>query len=189
MATVATNMFRKGLKIEIDNEPWVIIEFQHVKPGKGNAFVRTRIKNLLTGKVLERTFKSGDTVGACDFEEKEMQYLYKDEDQTFHFMDTGNYEQITIPGEDIGDSAGFLKEECKVDVQFYRGKAIGVDLPTFVSLKVTMTEPGMRGDTATGASKPATLETGAVISVPLFINEGDILKIDTRTGDYIERTR
>lgn len=185
---VATNLFRKGLKIEIESDPYIIVDFQHVKPGKGNAFVRTRIKNLLTGKVLERTFKSGETVGVPDFEEKNMQFLYKDE-AGYHFMDNGNYEQVAISGEELGDSKGFLKEQTTVDVQFYRGKPIGVDLPIFVTLKVVNTEPGVRGDTATGASKPAELETGATIQVPLFVNEGDLLKIDTRTGDYIERTR
>jgi elongation factor P len=187
-ATIATNTFRKGLKIEIDSDPYIIVDFQHVKPGKGNAFVRTRIRNLLTGKVLERTFKSGETVGVPDFEEKNMQFLYKDE-AGFHFMDTGNYEQAAIQGDDLGDSTGFLKEQLTVDVQFYRGKPIGIDLPIFVNLKVVSTEPGMRGDTATGASKPAELETGATIQVPLFVNEGDVLKIDTRTGEYIERIR
>ena len=185
---IATNQFRRGLKIELDGEPYVIAEFQHVKPGKGGAFVRTKLKSLVTGNVIDRTFRSGEKVGQPDFEEKEMQYLYQDEGG-FHFMDLQNYEQIQVSAEDLGDQKGFLQEQVTVNVQIYNGKPIGVELPIFVELAIVRTEPGVRGDTATGATKPAELETGAMIQVPLFVEQGEVVKIDTRTGEYIERIR
>lgn len=185
---ISTNQFRKGLKIELDGEPFSIVDFQHVKPGKGGAFVRTRLKSLVSGNVLERTFRSGDKVKRPDFEEKSMQYLYSDE-SGYHFMDTGTYEQIGMTSEDIGDLSDFLKEQLEVTVQFHNGRPMGVELPNFVELAVVKSDPGLKGDTASGATKPAELETGAVIQVPLFIEEGDVLKIDTRSGAYIERVR
>jgi elongation factor P len=176
------------MKVEMEGEPFTIIEFQHVKPGKGGAFVRTKLKSLVSGNVIDRTFRSGDKVKRPDFEEKQMQYLYKDE-SGFHFMDLGSYEQVLVTSEDLGDQQDYLKEELEVNVQLYNGKPMGVELPIFVELAIVKAEPGVRGDTATGATKPAEMETGAVINVPLFLEEGDIVKIDTRSGEYIERVR
>lgn len=183
---IDTSEFRKGLKIEIDGEPFEIIDFQHVKPGKGSAFVRTSIKSLLTGRVLQPTMKSGDKVGKPDIEEREMQYLYKQGDD-FYFMDNKNYEQTFIGEGVLGEAKGFLKENINASILFYNGKAIGVSLPNSVDLKVVKCDPGVRGDTVSGATKPAELETGYVVNVPLFINEGDVLKIDTRDGKYLTR--
>ncbi len=184
----STSDFRKGLKIEFKGDPYIIVDFLHVKPGKGGAFVRTKIKNLITGRVLDETFRSGEKVGRPDLEERNMQYLYKDTDG-FCFMDNSSYEQLFLDEDHVGDSANFLKENIDVNVLLYKGKPIGLDLPTTVNLLVTQSDPGLKGDTASGATKPATLETGLTIQVPLFINEGDILKIDTRTGEYIERAK
>lgn len=188
MAQVAfTNEFRKGLKVLLDNdEPFTIVEFQHVKPGKGGAFVRTRLKSLVTGNVLDRTFKSGDKVEIPDMEEKEMQFMYK-EDVNYYFMDVNTYDQLFVEEENLGDAKNFLKEGLTINVSFYRGKAIGVDMPNFVDMVVAKTEPGMKGDTAQNATKPAELETGYVLQVPLFLEEGEMIKIDTRTGEYITR--
>ena len=183
---IDTSEFRKGLKIEVDGEPFEIVEFQHVKPGKGSAFVRTTIRNLLNGRVLEPTFKSGDKVGKPDIEEKEMQYLYK-QGEDYYFMDTRSYEQTFLGEKVLGDARYFLKENINAHIMFYNGRAIGVTLPNSVDLKVTKCDPGVRGDTVSGALKPATLETGYTVNVPLFINEGDILKIDTRDGKYLTR--
>jgi elongation factor P len=176
------------MKVELEGEPFTIIEFQHVKPGKGGAFVRTKLKSLVSGNVIDRTFRSGDKVKRPDFEEKQMQYLYKDEGG-FNFMDLVTYEQVLVTSEDLGDLQDYLKEELEVSVQLYNGKPMGVELPIFVELAIVKAEPGVKGDTATGATKPAELETGAVINVPLFLEEGDIIKIDTRSGEYIERVR
>lgn len=181
-----TSAFRKGLKIEVEGTPYEIVDFQHVKPGKGSAFVRTRMKSLTSGNVLERNFRSGDKVGKPDMEEKQMQFLYGQGDQ-FHFMDTRTYEQTFVPASALGDARHFLKENITVDLLYWNGRTIGVTLPNFVELRVRKCDPGMRGDTVSGASKPATLETGYVVNVPLFINEGDTLRIDTRTGDYLTR--
>ncbi len=181
-----TSEFRNGLKIEIDGEPFEIIEFQHVKPGKGSAFVRTRIKSLLSGRVLEPTMKSGDKVGRPDIEEKQMQFLYK-EGTDYHFMDVKNYEQTFIPQDGLGEARNYLVENLNASVLFYKGRAIGVTVPNSVDLKVTKCDPGVRGDTVSGALKPATLQTGYTLQVPLFINEGDVLKVDTRSGEYLTR--
>ena len=183
----STPDFRRGLRIEINDEPFVIVDFQHVKPGKGGAFVRTKLKNLLSGNVIDRTFRSGEKVGKPDIEEKEMQYLYNDGD--FHFMDNETYEQTALTAVLVGDASNFLQENSIVTVLFYKGRAVNLDLPTFVILEVTEAEPGLKGDTASSVTKPVTVETGARINVPLFINPGDRLKIDTRTGDYIERVK
>jgi elongation factor P len=183
---IATSEFRNGLKIEIDGEPFVIVEFQHVKPGKGGAFVRTRLKSLRTGLVQDRTFRSGEKVARPDLQERQMQYLYHGEGQ-WHFMDTETYEQIFLTEEQLGEERYYLQENVTITVLFHRGQPIGVQVPNFVELEVVQTEPGVRGDTATGATKPARLETGLVVQVPLFINEGDRVRIDTRTGEYIER--
>lgn len=182
----AVQDFRNGLKIEYEGEPFVIVEFQHVKPGKGNAFTRTKIKSLLSGRTLEPTFKSGDKVGKPDVDDKEMQYLYHEGDH-YTFMDTTNYEQVLVDKAALADQSGFLQENCNCQVLFWNGRAIGVSLPNFVVLKIIECEPGVRGDTATGASKPAKLESGATVNVPLFVNEGESVKIDTRTGTYVER--
>ena len=186
MAVIDTSEFRKGLKIELEGEPFVIVDFQHVKPGKGSAFVRTRLKSLATGNVLEKTFKSGDKVDMPDLEEKTMQFMYAEGD-TFHFMDQKTYEQISLDREHMADAALYLKDELVVRVLFHNGASLGVELPTFVELKVVETKPGVRGDTATGGTKPATLEGGVVVQVPLFINQGEIIKVDTRDGTYVER--
>jgi elongation factor P len=181
-----TSDFRKGLKIEIDGKPFVITEFLHVKPGKGGAFVRTKLKNMITGRVLDQTFRSGEKVGRPDLEEKEMQYLYKDGD-TYCMMDNATYEQIFLTEEQVGENRNFLLENITLNVLFYNNKPIGLDLPIFITLTVTQSEPGVKGDTATGVTKPATLETGYTLNVPLFVNEGDKIKVDTRTGAYVER--
>lgn len=183
---IDTSEFRKGLKIEVDGEPFEIIDFQHVKPGKGSAFVRTSIRSLLSGRLLQPTFKSGDKVDRPDIEEKEMQYLYAQGDE-FHFMDNKSFEQTYISEKQLGEAKNYLKENITASILFYNGKAIGVTLPNSVDLKVTKCDPGVRGDTVSGATKPAELETGYSVNVPLFINEGDVLKIDTRDGKYLTR--
>ncbi|MGB6066583.1 MAG: elongation factor P [Desulfomonilaceae bacterium] len=184
----STPDFRKGLKIELNGEPFIIVDFLHVKPGKGGAFIRTTLKSLISGNVIDRTFRSGEKVDKPDLEEKEMQYLYESEGQ-FHLMDSETYEQLFLTEEQLGEARNYLQENVMVTVQFHNGKPIGVEVPIFVELPVASTEPGLKGDTAGGATKPATLETGMTIQVPLFVNEGDVLKIDTRTGKYIERVR
>jgi len=182
----STAEFRRGLKIEIDGKPYTIVEFQHVKPGKGGAFVRTKLKNLETGQVLEQTFRSGAKVDIPDLEENNVQYLYQDGD-SYVFMDNDTYDQLFIAEEYLGDAVNYLKANIEAKVLFFNGKPIGVDLPITVELEVAETEPGVKGDTATGASKNATMETGLVVQVPLFIEQGEMLRIDTRTGEYIER--
>jgi elongation factor P len=186
MATIDTSQFRNGLKIELDGNPFVITYFQHVKPGKGGAFVRTKVKNLLTGKVLERTFRSGEKCEEADVEDRHMQYLYMD-GQDRIFMDNRSYDQIPLSGDVIGDASKFLQENMEVEVLFWRGKPVNIELPAFVEAAVTKSDPGLKGDTSSGATKPATIETGAVLHVPLFINEGDVIRVDTRTGEYTER--
>ena len=170
----------------LDGILYSIAEFQHVKPGKGVAFVRTKLKNVQTGAVIDRTFRSGDKVEEVRIEKREMQYLYSEGD-TYHFMDVETYEQLDISREIAGKTTELLKENETTFVLIAQGRPIGVDLPNFVNLKIVHTEPGVRGDTATGGVKPATLETGAVVMVLLFINQGEVLKIDTRTGEYVER--
>jgi elongation factor P len=184
----STPDFRKGLKIELNGEPFNIVDFLHVKPGKGGAFVRTTLKSLITGNVIDRTFRSGEKVGKPNLEEKQMQYLYESEGE-FHFMDNETYEQSFLTRDQLGDARNYLQENVTVGVLFYNGRPIGVEVPIFVELKVASTEPGIKGDTAAGATKPATLETGMTVQVPLFVNEGDALRIDTRTGKYIERVK
>ena len=182
----STAEFRKGLKIEFQGEPFIIVDFQHVKPGKGGAFVRTRLKSLLTGLVREETFRSGEKVGRPDLQEREMQYLYNEAGQ-YCFMDTNTYEQFYMSDTQLGESRLYLQEQIQVRVLFFKGQPIAIELPNFVDLKVAQTDPGVRGDTATGGTKPAKLETGAIVQVPLFVQEGDVIKVDTRTGEYIER--
>ena len=181
-----TSDIRKGLKIMLDGSPYTIVEFQFVKPGKGAAFTRTKMKNLLTGAVLERNLRSGDKLEPADVETKTMQYLYADAD-SFIFMDTTTYDQVSIQQETIGDAQRFMPENINVEVLFFNGRAVGVSLPNFIEQTVMEAEPGFRGDTATGATKPAKISTGASVNVPLFISVGDVIKIDTRTGEYLER--
>ena len=182
----STTDFRNGLKIEFGGEPYVIVYFQHVKPGKGGAFVRTKLKNLKTGAVLENTFRSGDKVNKPDLDEREMQFMYMMEN-AYHFMDTKTYEQIYLDREHMGDAANYMIENLPVKILFYRGEPIGIDLPIFIDLQIVETEPGLKGDTVSGATKSARLESGVVVQVPLFLNVGDRIKVDTRTGMYIER--
>ena len=182
---VSTAEFKKGLKIEFDGEPYSIVDFQHVKPGKGGAFVRTKLKHMRLGRVIDNTFRAGEKVELVDFEEKQMQYLYRDDQ--YHFMDLETYDQIALSAEQVGDARDYLKESTEVEILFIDGAPVTVELPTFMELRIVKTDPGIRGDTASGGSKPATLETGAVVQVPLFLNEGDIVKVDTRSGDYLER--
>jgi elongation factor P len=183
-----TAEFKKGLKIELEGKPFLIVDFQHVKPGKGGAFVRTKLKNMINGRVIDQTFRSGEKVGRPDMEEKEMQYLYRDGDN-FVFMDNTNYEQVYLSKDQIGEQSQFLQENINIKLLYFNKEPLGLELPNFVELKVTSTEPGFKGDTATGGNKPATLETGAVIQVPLFIAEGDRIRVDTRTGSYMERVK
>jgi len=182
---VSTADFKKGLRIVFDGQPWQIVEFQHVKPGKGGAFVRTKLKHMRLGKVVDNTFRSGEKVDLVDFDEKHMQFLYRDD--RYHFMDTETYEQVSLAPEEVGEARDYLKENTEVDVLYIDGSPVAVELPNFVELAIAKTEPGVRGDTAQGGTKPATLETGAVVQVPLFLNEGDIVKVDTRTGEYLSR--
>ncbi len=183
-----TSDFRNGLIIKFKNDLYTIVEFQHVKPGKGGAFVRSTLKNLRTGKVLDNTFRSGESVEVVRVERRKYQYLYKDGDYLV-CMDNETYDQINIPIELFGDGVEYLKESEEVEILFNGTEIISVDIPIFVYLKVVETEPGFKGDTATGALKPAKLETGVSINVPLFINEGDVLKVDTRNGGYVERVK
>ena len=183
---VTAGDFRNGVTFDMDGSVMQIIEFQHVKPGKGAAFVRTKLRNVITGAVVEKTFNPTDKYPLAHVERKDMQYLYNDGD-LYYFMDMESYEQLPINADKLGDNFKFVKEEMMCKVVSYKENVIAVEPPMFVELEVTETEPGFKGDTATGASKPATLETGAQIKVPLFINIGDKLKIDTRTGEYLER--
>ncbi|MBI4403566.1 MAG: elongation factor P [Deltaproteobacteria bacterium] len=183
-----TSDFKKGLFIEMDGVPYQIVEFQHVKPGKGNAFVRTRLKNLLTNNVIDRTLKSGEKVGEPDLEHKRMQYLYSD-GSGFQFMDLDSYEQVLLESVQVGDAKYFLTENLEIEVLYYQGKPIALELPNFVFLKVKYTEPGIKGDTVSGGGKPATMSTDLTVTVPFHISIGDALKIDTRTGDYVEKVK
>jgi elongation factor P len=178
--------FRKGLKVEIEGVPWVIVDFQHVKPGKGNAFTRTKLRNMLTGANLEKTFKSGEKFNIPDVAQKEMQFLYKDENG-FNFMDTASYEQINLTPESVGEASDFLIENLTIVMLFFNGKALGLDLPNSVVLKIKETDPGVKGNTVSGGSKIAIMDTGAKIQIPLHLKEGDLIKVDTRNHAYIEK--
>ena len=184
----ATNEFRKGLKIEIDGEPFLMVEAQFVKPGKGQAFTRTKLKSLISGNVIDRTYKSGEKVARAPVEESDMQYLYSDGDG-FNFMDLGSYETIPISKEQLDDAWKWLRESLEVKVLMYKGRPISIELPNFVELEITYCDPGVKGDTATGATKNATLESGAEVQVPLFINQNEKIRVDTRTGSYVERVK
>lgn len=183
---ISTNDFRTGLTIELDGDVYQVVEFQHVKPGKGSAFVRSKIKNMRTGAVVEKTFNAGEKIPRAHIERREVQYLYND-GTNYNFMDMETYDQMALTADHLGDAVKYLKENMTINLLLFQGKSIGVDLPNFVELTVTETAPGIKGDTASGGSKPATLETGYVVQVPFFINVGDVLQIDTRTGQYIKR--
>ena len=183
---ISTNQFKNGMTIELDGTLFQIVEFQHVKPGKGGAFVRTKLRNFKTGGVVDKTFRAGEKVEQAMVNRRSMQYLYND-GSDYVFMDTETYEQISLPASFLQDETKFMKENMNVLIAMHEGQALGIELPTAVELEVTHTEPGVKGDTASGGTKPATLETGAMVQVPLFINVGDMIKVDTRTGDYITR--
>jgi len=183
----STSDFRNGLKILLDGLPYEIVYFQHVKPGKGGAFVRTKIRNLLNSAVVEKTFRSSEKVGKPEVEDIEMQYLYNDGD--YHFMNNQTYEQISVSETAIGSVKNFLKENTNVRVLIFNGQVVSIDLPAFMVLEVADCEPAVRGDTVSGATKSATLETGAIVQVPLFVSQGERIKVDTRSGEYIERSQ
>ncbi|MCP3981117.1 MAG: elongation factor P [bacterium] len=183
-----TNEFKKGLKVEIDGEPYVMTDCQFVKPGKGNAFTRTKLKHMVSGAVIDRTYKSGEKLGKANLSEQPMQYMYE-QDSEFHFMNMNTYEQVAIGRDRIDDAAKWLHEELEVEVLFHNGAPISIDMPNFVELQVTQCDPGVKGDTKSNATKPATLTTGAVIQVPMFVEPDEWLRIDTRTGDYVERVK
>jgi elongation factor P len=183
---ISAGDFRNGATFELDGQVFRVVEFQHVKPGKGAAFVRTRLKNVITGAVVERTFNPSEKMPKAQIERKDMQYLYSDEN-LYHFMDVESYEQIPLNLEQLGDALKYVKENMMVKILTFKDSVIGVEPPTFVELEITQTDPGFKGDTATGGTKPATVETGAIIQVPLFVNTGDVVKIDTRTETYMER--
>ena len=188
MASFSTNEFKSGLKVLVDGDPCSIIENEFVKPGKGQAFNRVKLRNLKTGRVMERTFKSGESLEAADVLEVPLQYLYYDGEH-YHFMNEQTFEQYAAEETAVGDAKNWLKEQDVCTITLWNGQPLMVTPPNFVNLTVTQTDPGVRGDTASGASKPATMETGAVIKVPLFIDEGEVLKIDTRTGEYVSRVK
>jgi elongation factor P len=188
MATYSTNQFKNGLKVMLDGDPCSIIDTEVVKPGKGQAFTRVKLRNLLTGRVLEKTYKSGESIEAADVHETQMQYLYSDGEH-WHFMVPDNFEQYPVDEGAMGDTVKWIKEQDFCDVTLWNNRPISVTPPNFVHLEVTETEPGVKGDTSSGGSKNATLETGAVIRVPLFIGEGEVLKVDTRSGEYVSRSK
>jgi elongation factor P len=183
---LATSDFKNGLKIEISGEPYTIVNFQHVKPGKGGAFVRTKLKNLRNGKVVDKTFRAGEKVEKPDIDERSMQFLYFDGDNLV-FMDSETYDQTPFSAEQVGDARKYLMENLDVDVLFWNNRPINIELPPFIEAEITQCDPGMKGDTAQGATKPATIETGAVVTVPLFLKEGERIRVDTRSGEYVER--
>ncbi len=184
----STSDIRKGLKVEIDGHPWTVTEFLFVKPGKGCAFTRTKLKNLITGATLDRTYKTGESLEEADVEDHNMQFLYSD-GEAFHFMNLESFDQIPVPASVVGDTSDFLVDEMEVQVLFHNNRAVSIDLPNFVELEITYTEPGVKGNTAQGATKPATLSTGATVNVPLFVNQGEWIKVDTRTKGYVERVK
>ena len=188
MSTYSTNEFRSGLKIILDGDPYNIVENEFVKPGKGQAFNRAKVRNLKTGRVIERTFRSGESVEAADIFEKDVQYLYND-GEFWHFMDPGSFEQYSCSGEALGDGAKWLKEEDTCLLMLHDGIPLSVTPPNFVELKIVDTDPGVRGDTSGGGGKPATLETGAVVRVPLFVNQDEVIRVDTRSGEYVSRVK
>ena len=188
MASYSTNEFRTGLKILLDGDPYAIIENEFVKPGKGQAFNRVKIRNLKTGRVVDKTFKSGDSVEAADVHDTQMQYLYND-GELWYFMDTDSFEQLSADAAAMGDSVKWIKEEDMCGVTLWNGSPLSIEPPNFVVLAITETDPGLKGDTSGGGGKPATLETGAVVRVPLFVQTGELIKVDTRSGEYVSRAK
>lgn len=183
-----TSAIRKGLKVKINGDPWTVVSFEFVKPGKGNAFTRTRLKNLKTGQVVEKTYKTGEKLEPANFEEKHTTFLYADGGD-YCFMDKSDFEQMMVSAEVVGDDALFLTDNMDVTVLLYDGAPMSLELPTFIEAEITHSEPGVRGDTATGVTKPATLSSGAEVRVPLFVNQGDWIKVDTRDRSYVERVK
>ena len=183
-----TSQFRNGLKVEIEDTPYNMVYFQFVKPGKGTAFTRTKLKNMLTGAVIERTFRTGETLDAADVENMEMEFLYLEGD-SYHFMNMETYEQVHIPKVTIEEESLFLIEGSKVEVLYYKSRPVSIDLPNFIEAEITICDPGIKGNTATGGSKPATISSGATIQVPLFIEQGEWIKVDTRTQEYVSRVK
>lgn len=183
---ISSNDFRTGVTVELDGSVWRVVEFLHVKPGKGSAFVRTKLKNVQTGNTVEKTFRAGETVPQANIEKRTMQYTYKD-GEDFVFMDMESYEETRMSGDNLGDRINFLKEEMEVNVLFWDDRVLEIELPTSVVLEITETDPGVKGDTATGGTKPAIVETGAQVMVPLFISIGEKIKVDTRDGSYLGR--
>lgn len=184
----STSDIRKGLKIVHNGDPYIVVDFQFVKPGKGTAFTKTKIKNMISGAVLDMTYRSGEKLEPADCEEKDMQYLYMDGDR-YCFMDQSSYEQILLDAEVLDEAVNYLVDNLEIKVLFFQNRPIGVELPMFVEMKIVECEPGVKGDTATGATKPATLSTGYTLNVPLFVEEGEWIKVDTRNGEYVERVR
>ena len=183
---IAGGDLRPGVKIELEGTPYIVTDYHWVKPGKGGAFMRTKLKNMKTGATIDRTFRTDEKILRAEVEERKAQFLYRAED-SYHFMDMESFDQFPLGEQKLGSPSGFLKEGLVISILFHRGEPLGVVLPTFVDLKVAETEPGVRGDTASGGSKPATLEAGATLQVPLFINIGDLVRVDTRSGAYVER--
>jgi len=188
MASYSTNEFKGGLKIMLDGDPYSIVENEFVKPGKGQAFNRVKVRNLKTGRVVEKTFKSGDSVEAADVVDTEMQYLYTD-GEFWHFMDPTSYEQLAAGESAVADAKQWLKEQDTCEITLWNGEPLSVTAPNFVEMEITQCDPGLRGDTAQGGNKPATLQTGAVVKVPLFIEEGEVIRVDTRSGEYVSRVK
>ena len=186
--TLTAGELRKGLKLEIDGEPYLIVDFEFSKPGKGQALYRCRLRNMITGSQFDRTYRSGDKFTSADLEEQDMQFLYK-QGNNYHFMNTSSYEQFELSEEKVGDAKNYLTENLVVSMLLFQGGPIGITLPNFVVLKIVQADPWVKGDTAAGATKPVTLETGFVVQVPLFVEEGELIKLDTRTGSYVERVK
>lgn len=183
-----TSQFRNGLKVELDGTPYNMVYFQFVKPGKGTAFTRTKLKNMLTGAVIERTFRTGETINAADVETVEMEFLYL-EGEDYHFMNMESYEQISIPKETIENESKFLVEGLTAEILYYKGRPVNIELPNFIEAEITQCDPGVKGNTANGGSKPATISAGAVVQVPLFVEQGEWIKVDTRTQEYVSRVK
>lgn len=186
MATYETSDFRNGLKVEIEGVPYEVVYFQFVKPGKGTAFTRTKMKNMISGSIIERTYRTGEVLLAADVEDIPMNFMY-DDGEFFHFMHPETFEQVAVEAAKVGDAKDYLTPELAVTVMFFKGKSVSVSLPYFIESEITYCEPGVKGNTATGASKQATLATGAVVNVPLFIEQGEVIRVDTRTGSYVSR--
>lgn len=184
----STSDIRKNLKVKIDGQPWTVVEFLFVKPGKGTAFTRTKLKNLITGQVVERNLRSGEKLEPADLEHRTATLMYQDGDD-YVFMDTSTYEQFPVPVDTFGDQAQWIVDNMQVELLFYEGKAVTAEIPNFVELEITYCEPAVKGDTAQNATKPATVTTGAKVAVPLFVNEGEVIRIDTRTGEYLGRVK